>query len=201
MVRSFTVCITYHSFWIIHRKSLGGRHGRATTPPAFADIKRRCLRHPLSRAEFLAGKVAFNVLLAMLQAVVTVGLAAAILGVKLKPALLPLLFFGVVLGTAGWFFFFAFFALRIRRNDVFNSLLSLFYFLFLFASSMFYPLAPLPTWFRTAAMANPITWQVDLLRFSSIGLRTDHLLMESVAFVLFAFVAFFFGVRTLQNPK
>jgi ABC-type multidrug transport system permease subunit len=145
--------------------------------------------------------VAFNVLLAMLQAVVTVGLAAAILGVKLKPALLPLLFFGVVLGTAGWFFFFAFFALRIRRNDVFNSLLSLFYFLFLFASSMFYPLAPLPTWFRTAAMANPITWQVDLLRFSSIGLRTDHLLMESVAFVLFAFVAFVFGVRTLQNPK
>jgi ABC-2 type transport system permease protein len=159
------------------------------------------LTYPLSRAEFLAGKVAFNVLLAMLQAVVTVGLAAAILGVRLKPTLLPLLFFGVVLGTAGWFFFFAFFALRIRRNDVFNSLLSLFYFLFLFASSMFYPLAPLPGWFRTAAMANPITWQVDLLRFSSIGLRTDHLLTESVAFVLFAFVAFFFGLRTLQNPK
>jgi ABC-type polysaccharide/polyol phosphate export permease len=86
-------------------------------------------------------------------------------------------------------------------NDVFNSLLSLFYFLFLFASSMFYPLAPLPGWFRTAAMANPITWQVDLLRFSSIGLSTDHLLTESVAFVLFAFVAFFFGLRTLQNPK
>jgi ABC-2 type transport system permease protein len=159
------------------------------------------LTYPLSRAEFLAGKVAFNVLLAMLQAVVTVGSAAVLLGVRLKLALLPLLFFGVVLGTAGWFFFFAFFALRIRRNDVFNSLLSLFYFLFLFASSMFYPLAPLPGWFRTAAMANPITWQVDLLRFSSIGLSTDHLLTESVAFVLFAFVAFFFGLRTLQNPK
>jgi len=159
------------------------------------------LTYPLSRAEFLAGKVAFNVLLAILQAVVTVGLAAVLLGVRLKPALLPLLFLGVVLGTAGWFFFFAFFALRIRRNDVFNSLLSLFYFLFLFASSMFYPLAPLPGWFRTAALANPITWQVDLLRFSSIGLSTTHLLTESFAFVLFTFVAFFFGLRTLQNPK
>jgi ABC-type multidrug transport system permease subunit len=159
------------------------------------------LTYPLSRAEFLAGKVAFNVLLAVLQATITVGLAAAILGVKLKLVLLPLLFVGVVLGTAGWFFFFAIFALRIRRNDVFNSVQSLFYFLFLFASSMFYPLAPLPGWFRTAAMANPITWQVDLLRYSSIGLATEHLLAESFAFALFTLAAFFFGVRTLQNPK
>ncbi len=159
------------------------------------------LTYPLSRGQFLAGKVAFNVLLAVLQAVVTVGLAAAILDVKLKPGLLPLLFVGVVLGTAGWFFFFAIFALRIRRNDVFNSVLSLFYFLFLFASSMFYPLAPLPAWFRTSALANPITWQVDLLRYSSIGLGTGHLLGESLAFALFTLVAFYFGVRTLRNPK
>jgi ABC-type multidrug transport system permease subunit len=159
------------------------------------------LTYPLSRAEFLAGKVAFNVLLAVLQATITVGLAAAILGVKLQPALLPLLFVGVVLGTAGWFFFFAIFALRIRRNDIFNSVLSLFYFLFLFASSMFYPLAPLPAWFRTAALANPITWQVDLLRYSSIGLATEHLLAESLAFALFTLAAFYLGVRTLQNPK
>jgi ABC-2 type transport system permease protein len=159
------------------------------------------LTYPLSRGQFLAGKVAFNVLLAVLQAVVTVGLAAALLNVKLQPGLLPLLFVGVVLGTAGWFFFFAIFALRIRRNDVFNSVLSLFYFLFLFASSMFYPLAPLPVWFRTAALGNPITWQVDLLRYSSIGLATDHLLGESLAFALFTLLAFYFGVRTLRNPK
>ena len=158
------------------------------------------LTYPLSRSEFLAGKVAFNVLLAVLQATVTVVLAVVILGIKLKVALLPLLFVGVILGTAGWFFFFAIFALRIRRNDVFNSVLSLFYFLFLFASSMFYPLAPLPGWFRTSALANPITWQVDFLRYSSIGLGTEHLLAEALAFVLFTLVAFYFGLRTLQRP-
>lgn len=159
------------------------------------------LTYPLSRAQFLAGKVAFNVFLALIQGVITVGLAAAILGVKLQPALLPLLFVGVILGTAGWFFFFAIFALRIRRNDVFNSVLSLFYFLFLFASSMFYPLAPLPGWFRAVALANPITWQVDLLRYSSIGLRTEHLLAESLAFAVFTLAAFYFGVRALQRPE
>jgi ABC-2 type transport system permease protein len=159
------------------------------------------LTYPLSRAEFLAGKVAFNVFLAILQAAVTVGLASAILGVRLEPSLLPLLLAGVVLGTAGWFFFFAIFALRIRRNDVFNSVLSLFYFLFLFASSMFYPLEPLPGWFRGIALFNPITWQVDLLRYSTIGLGTEHLLPEVFAFVVFTLVSFWYGVRALRTAR
>jgi ABC-2 type transport system permease protein len=157
------------------------------------------LTYPLSRAEYLAGKVSFNVLLAIVQAAVTVGMSAALLHVKLQPKLLPLLLFGVVLGTAGWFFFFAIFALRIRRNDVFNTVVSLFYFLFLFASSMFYPLDPLPAWLRTAAMANPITWQVDLLRYSTVGLAVRHLALESAAFVAFTLLMFYFGLRTLRR--
>ena len=157
------------------------------------------LTYPLSRAEYLAGKVSFNVLLAIVQAAVTVGMSAVLLHVKLQPKLLPLLLFGVVLGTAGWFFFFAIFALRIRRNDVFNTVVSLFYFLFLFASSMFYPLEPLPAWLRTAALANPITWQVDLLRYSTVGLAVRHLALESAAFVAFTLLMFYFGLRTLRR--
>ena len=34
----------------------------------------------------------------------------------------------VVFGTAGWFFFYATFALWIRRNDAFNTVTSIFYF-------------------------------------------------------------------------
>ena len=157
------------------------------------------LTYPLSRAQFLVGKVSFNVFLAMLQAAITVGLAAALLGVRLRVEYLPLLSLGVVVGTAGWFFFFAIFALHIRRNDIFNTVTSLFYFLFLFASSMFYPLEPLPAWLRQAALVNPITWHVDFLRFSSIGLRTEHLAMESLAFVVFTLFAFWFGVRALNR--
>jgi len=158
------------------------------------------LTYPLSRAAYLAGKVSFNVLLALVQAAVTVGMSTLILNVKLTLSLLPLLIVGVVVGTAGWFFFFAIFALRIRRNDVFNTVISIFYFLFLFASSMFYPLEPLPGWFRTVALLNPITWQVDLLRYTTVGLAAEHLVAESVAFVGFTLVAFYFGVRTLSRP-
>ena len=83
---------------------------------------------------------------------------------------LPLLIAAVAVGTAGWFFFYAIFALMIRRNDAFNTVTSIFYFVFLFASSMFYPVEPLPAAFRAAASVNPITWQVDVLRYATIGL-------------------------------
>lgn len=160
------------------------------------------LTYPMSRAQFIFGKVLFNVLLAAMQAVVTVLLAWLLLDVELRADLLPLLVLGVVGGTAGWFYFYAIFALRIRRNDVFNTVTSIFYFVFMFASSMFYPLEPLPPAFRYAALANPITWQVDFLRYSTIGLGDPRqIAIEAAAFVAFTLLAFWLAVRTLQKQE
>lgn len=158
------------------------------------------LTYPLSRAHYLLGKVLFNLLLALAQALITVALVWVVLGVRIQARLLPLLFLGVVVGTAGWFFFYAIFALRIRRNDIFNTVTSIFYFVFLFASSMFYPLEPLPAWFRWTALANPITWHVDFLRFGTLGLGdASRILWEAALFVLFTVASFAYAVRSLQQ--
>ena len=155
---------------------------------------------PIPRYEFLLGKMIFNIALAILQAAITVGLGAALLGVTLRTDLLPLLLFGVAAGTAGWVCFFSIFALRIRRNDLFNSVMSVFYFVFLFASSIFYPLEPLPAWFQWTAILNPLTWQVDLMRYSSIGVGDPwQVFVESLAFVVFSLGAFAYAVRCLQQ--
>jgi len=160
------------------------------------------LTYPLSRAEYLLGKVLFNVLVATLQAAITVGLGSIFLGIRIHFDLLPLLFLGVMGGTAGWFFFYAIFALKIRRNDLFNSVTSVFYFVFLFASSIFYPLEPLPAWFRAAALANPVTWQVDFLRFSSIGIgEPRRIAVEAAAFAVFSLASFAYAVRCLQQQE
>jgi ABC-2 type transport system permease protein len=158
------------------------------------------LTYPLSRAEYLVGKVLFNVFVALVQAAITVCLGAFLLDIRLQWSLLPLLVVVVSGGTAGWFFFYAAFALKIRRNDVFNAVTSVFYFVFLFASSMFYPVEPLPLWFRAAALANPITWQVDLLRYATIGAGQPRaLLLESAAFGVFAIAMFFVAARFLRE--
>ena len=108
----------------------------------------------------------------------------------------------MVIGTAGWFFFYAIFALKLRRNDAFNTVTSVFYFVFLFASSMFYPIDPLPYGFRVAALLNPITWQVDVLRFATIGYGdAGQIALEAVGFILFSLVSFALAHRALWQQE
>ena len=156
------------------------------------------LTYPLSRSQYLVGKVLFNVGIALVQALLTVLLSGLLLGVRILPQGLPLLVAATVVGTSGWFFFYAIFALRIRRNDTFNAVTSVFYFLFLFASSMFYPLEPLPIAFRFVAAMNPITWHVDVLRYATIGVGTPATIaLEAAGFVVFTLVAFWLAVQAL----
>jgi ABC-2 type transport system permease protein len=160
------------------------------------------LTYPLSRAEYLLGKLLFNNFVALVQAVITVLLGAALLGIRVRADLLPLLMLLVVGSTAGWFFLYAAIALKTRRNDVFNTVTSILYFVFLFASSMFYPLEPLPGWFRAVAWANPITWQVDLLRYATIGLGEPRVLwLEASGFAVFSAASFVVALKFLKEQE
>jgi ABC-2 type transport system permease protein len=158
------------------------------------------LTYPMSRSQYLVGKVLCNAVVGLAQAAVTLALAAAWLRVPVRAGSLPIVAAATVVGTAGWFFFYAVFALRIRRNDAFNTVTSVFYFVFLFASSMFYPLDPLPRAFRIAALANPITWQIDVLRYATIGVGSGPTVAaEAAAFVVFAALAFAAAMWALEE--
>jgi ABC-type multidrug transport system permease subunit len=158
------------------------------------------LTYPMTRAQYLLGKVLFNLGIAIGQAAITVVLASVCLGVAVQWSRLPLLAGAVAVGTAGWFFFYATFALVIRRNDAFNTVTSVFYFVFLFASSMFYPIEPLPAAFRMIARANPITWQVDVLRYATIGAGAARLVWaETAAFAAFTAAAFGAALLALRR--
>ena len=160
------------------------------------------LTYPMSRSQYLLGKVLFNVLVGVMQSAITVLLAAILLDVPLRAAGWPLLALAMIVGTGGWFFFYAIFALRISRNDAFNTITSIFYFIFLFASSMFYPLEPLPRAFQAIAYANPITWQVDVLRYATIGLGDPpRVALESAAFLLFTIGSFAAAVVALRRQE
>ncbi len=158
------------------------------------------LTYPMGRGQFLIGKILFNSLVAVGRAILCVVAAVVALHVAVRPDLFPVLLAGVVLGTAGWFFFILIFALRIRRTDMYYTLMDLFYFFLLFASSTFYPLEPMPAWLRRAALVNPLTWQVDFLRYASLGAGGGRrLVMESVAFCAFTLVSFWKAARELTR--
>ena len=186
----------YHAFFLAGVLGMAGFGIASNTAWSFFmdrdnGIFYEMLTYPISRAEYLVGKVLFNVAIGLAQALVTVLLASAVLDVAIRLDRLPLLAASVVVGTAGWFFFYAIFALAIRRNDAFNTVTSIFYFVFLFASSMFYPIEPLPAAFRAVALANPITWHVDVLRFATIGLgEPRRIALEAAGFIAFTLVSF-----------
>ncbi len=160
------------------------------------------LTYPLSRSTYMFGKVLFTLMVAVVQTAITVTLAAALFRIPLRWERLPIVFLAMIVGTAGWFFFYSFFALSTRRNDIFNTVTSIVYFVILFASNMFYPLEPLPNWFRVAARANPITWQIDVFRFATIGIGSAHrAVIEAAAFVVFAAVCFVAAARCLQQQE
>ena len=160
------------------------------------------LTYPLSRPAYMLGKVLFTLLVSLVQTVITVALAAFLFHLHLRWDRMPLLFLVMIVGTAGWFFFYSIFALSTRRNDIFNTVTSILYFVFLFASNMFYPLEPLPKWFRSAALANPVTWQIDCLRWATIGVGSpNQVVLESIAFIVFAVAAFLYAARCLQRQQ
>ncbi len=114
--------------------------------------------------------------------------------------LLPLTAVVVMATTACWFFLFSIFAISLRRMDAFNTVTSAAYILLMFFSTMFYPISDLPAWFRWAAYLNPMTWQVDLLRFSLLGVGAPFaLLLEAAALVVFAVICLAFAARALNR--
>ncbi len=157
------------------------------------------LTYPMTRGEFLLGKVLFNCFISTVAAVIALGLGSWLLGITILFVYLPVVFIGIIVGTAGWFFFLMIFALRIRRNDMYNTIINLLYFIMLFASSLFYPLDLLPSWLRTTALLNPVTWQADFLRYFTIGIGDlSQVLVQSLYFIGFLAVSFYVGIVTIR---
>ena len=197
--------VTYNEFFLAGVLSMAG-FGIAmnTSYGFFVDrdngIFYEFLTYPMTRGQFLVGKITFNCLTAVMQAIIAVGLGSFMLGIPIRWEFLLFVLVGVCVGTAGWFFFLATFALRIRRNDMFNTLMNVAYFILMFVSTMFYPVDSMPVWFQWASYLNPITWHTDALRYFTIGVGEGATIaVEAAAFVVFLVISFAAAVRTLQR--
>ncbi len=158
------------------------------------------LTYPMTRSQFLFGKVLFQGVMSIVQCMLALLAGALLLHITLRWEMVWLVFPAVVLGISGWFFFLALFAFRIRRNDTFNTFINVVYFVLMFVSSTFYPLDRVPGILRTVAYLNPLTWHTDVLRYLTLGLGNPvTVLAEVLSFVVFSIISFWFAIRMLQN--
>jgi ABC-2 type transport system permease protein len=158
------------------------------------------LTYPLTRGQLLFGKILFQGIMTIVQAIVTLIAAAYILNVHIQIIMLPLVFLVAILGTAGWFFSLSNVAFLIRRNDTFNMVINASYFILMFMSSLFYPLDQIPNWLRIPSLINPLTWHADVMRYLTIGIGTgSETIIKSILFIGFLIISFNIAVRTIQR--
>jgi ABC-2 type transport system permease protein len=158
------------------------------------------LTYPITRRQLLVGKIGFNVLLSSIGSLLAILLGALTMHITVRWAWLPITLLLVMCTTAGWFFLFSILAIRSARMDSFNTLTSAAYIILMFLSTMFYPMDQLPGWFRALAWINPMTWQVDVLRFSLLGIGSmTTALFEFAAFLIFTLICLSFAVRAIER--
>lgn len=158
------------------------------------------LTYPMTRGEFLLGKILFQCGMTVFQSVLTIGFSAILLDVSIPWHSMFFVFVAMIVGTAGWFFFLSIFAFLIRRNDTFNTVINVTYFVLMFLSSVFYPLEKVPVWLRSISIVNPLTWHADVLRYLTLGVgNLQFVVGETISFAVFSLLSFWLAVRTLQK--
>ncbi len=158
------------------------------------------LTYPFSRSDFLLGKLLSNAVFSVVGALACLAAGALFLDISLKSSALPGLLAWTVLGTAAWYFVFSWLSLKVRSFNGYHTTTSTLYLFLMFISNLFYPTDQLPGWAEWAAWVNPITWQVDLMRFHIYGAGSPaQLQWEAAAFVGFVGLSFWIANRKLNG--
>ncbi len=158
------------------------------------------LTYPLTRANFLGGRLLFNLGMGALQSLVLIAAAILVLRVPVGPGRGTALLVAALAAIPLWFFFLFAAAIRIRRMDAYSTFLNVVFLGALLLSPVFYPIDEMPVWFRVLAYANPLTWSVDLLRAIAFGgLDPGRLALEAAAYVAGTLAAFVWALTSLRT--
>lgn len=125
---------------------------------------------PVSRLSILLGRVAGGMTMAMVQGVL-VGTGATLMGVRfnLDPASLALALVAMVLVAVSFVAVGTIFASLMTDFHGFSLIVNFFVFPVFFLSGALFPVDNLPGWVRPLCYADPLTYGVDLLRGSLVG--------------------------------
>ncbi|MFC6841594.1 ABC transporter permease [Xanthomonas theicola] len=158
------------------------------------------LTYPLTRPQILLGKLAFNIALALASSTLVLLVGGLVTDIPVRPEMLPLILAVTILSQTTQFFVFDMVAIKINQMDAYNAVVGVLYVLLMFLSPMFYPLTDMPLWFKVVSYLNPMTWQIDLLRFALLGVGDpQQLLIEGAALVAVTVAGVAIGLRSLHH--
>jgi len=151
-------------------------------------IVHKFLVSPAPRTALVLGRAVSSAVRGLCQAVV-VYLLASLLGVQLRVEARAIAGVAAVvsLGAATFSTFSLIAACLVKSRERFMGIGQVLTMPLFFASNAIYPLAMMPAWLRSLSAANPLTYQVDALRFLMVqGSRSEFGLGFDVAIEMLA---------------
>ncbi|MBS0553731.1 MAG: ABC transporter permease [Proteobacteria bacterium] len=154
-------------------------------------IVHKILVTPAHRSALVLGKAIAAGLRGLVQAVVVYGVAVATdVDIQWTPAGVLTVVLAVVLGSCIFSTFSLVIACIVKTRERFMGIGQVLTMPLFFASNAIYPLDLMPGWLRTVALANPLTYLVDVLRGAMIvGGASVHAWTTSFAVLLGVFLA------------
>jgi len=140
--------------------------------PLVADREKGILKRlavtPLRRSQLVGSNTLMRLLIALVQAVIIVGVGVAVFGVEITGSLLLAALF-VVLGAVSFLSLGYVLASFAKTEDAANGMTQVVQFPMMFLSGVFFPIAAMPPVLQTIARLIPLTYLADALRQVMVG--------------------------------
>lgn len=147
---------------------------------------------PISRASIILGKIAGRFTLGTLQVIVIVLLLSTMANLRLTHfhiTLLSIVFMTMLFVCIG-----VIIAAYFQEAEVYRTVQGLVIFPLMFISGIFFPIDQLPAWLKWVALINPVTYAVDLFRWSVLGKSSIPVWLDATLLVGLSIVTFFLAV-------
>jgi ABC-2 type transport system permease protein len=155
---------------------------------------------PVSRTSIVLGRVAGGVSMALFQGVLVL-IAGLFMGLKTG-------LFGIISSLVFMFFISAAFvglglAFASKMDDMhgFQLIMNFLMFPLFFLSGALYPITELPGWVLTLSYLNPLTYGVDALRGTLLGVSQFSLLTDIIVLIGFSIAMVWFGAYLFEGVE
>ena len=157
-------------------------------------ILKRLAATPLRRSQLVGSNTLMRLLIALLQAVIIVGVGVMVFGVQIVGSLLMAAAF-IVLGAVAFLSLGYVLASFTRTEDAANGVTQVVQFPMMFLSGVFFPIAAMPPFLQGIARLVPLTYLADALRQVMVG-GTPFAPLWVCAAVLAGWLVVCFGIAS-----
>jgi len=159
-------------------------------------ILKRLAATPLRRWQLVGSNVLMRLLIALVQAVIIVGVGAVVFGVQVSGSI-PLMVAFVVLGAVTFLALGYVVASFTMTEDAANSMTSIIQFPMMFLSGIFFPIEAMPPILQSIARLIPLTYLGDALRQVMVG-GVPFAPLAVCAMVLAGWLVVCFGIASVK---